>query len=128
MPSTLAEKVAADVSAVLIRTEHFGVGATIWPKGGSARHVELVAQTQPRTTQEEPHHKSQRDEVTFLVSTDYTTGYPDPQLGDALRLDSDKPEARWDFVQIVDNGPGFVLVKFARQTILRAGQFRPSSL
>lgn len=128
MPSTLAEKVAADVSAVLIRTEHFAVGATIWPEGGSARHVELVAQSQPRTTEEEPHHKTERNDVTFLVSSAVTTGYPDPKLGDSLRLDSEPADTRWDFAQIVDSGPGFYLVKFTRRKILRAGQFRPSSL
>lgn len=125
---TLASKIASDVSAVLIRTDHFAVGAIYWPVGGSSRHVSLVAQTQAKRTEEQSHHKLDTQEVNFLVSSSVTTGIPDAQLGDALRLDTDKPDDRWDFVQIVDNGPGFVLLKFAKRKIIKAGQFRPSSL
>lgn len=128
MATTLAQKVVSDVSAVLIRTEHFAVGATYWPKSGASRHVELVAQTAPRRTEEQPHHKIETNDVTFLVSSAVTTGMPDPQLGDALRLDSESSDSHYDFAQIVDSGPGFFLVRFSRRKILRAGQLRPSNL
>lgn len=128
MASTLAEKVSSDVSAVLIRTEHFAEWGTYLPKSGASRRVKLVAQSQAKRIQDDPHHKTEANEVTFLVSTSRTEGIPDPQLGDALRLDSDGPDQIHDFSQIIDNGPGFVLVKFIRKKILRSGQFRPSSL
>lgn len=126
--STLADKVASDVTNVWLQAGHFRVGATYWPVNGSARSVWVVAQTQSKRTEEQPHHKVDTQEVNFLASADVTTGIPDAQLGDALRLDTDKPDDRWDFVQIVDSGPGFVLLRFAKRKLLRSGQFRPSGL
>ena len=132
---TLAAQIASDVSDVFLQTDDFAETMTYYPKGEAVRSLtavrislSLYRQTRQRQIVERSHHLLEDNELAFFVARDATTGMPNPQLGDAIRLSTDDPNERWDFVSIEDSDIVSFVVVFQKKRIIRSGQMRPAAL
>lgn len=132
---TLAAQIAADVDEVFLQTDDFAESLAYWPKEGAQRSITAVRvslsmyrQTRQRQNLERNHHLLEDNELAFFVSRDATAGMPNPQLGDAIRIATDDPNDRWDFVSIEDSDLVSFIVVFQKRKLLRQGQIRPAGL
>lgn len=133
---SLADLIAADVSDVFLNEDDFAETLTYYPKGEAVREISatrvslgmFLRQAHPRETDQDEHHEKQVDKLAFFVTRDATTGMPNPQLGDAIRLATDPVHDRWDFVSIEETDAVSFIVVFQKTRNLRAGMKRPARL
>lgn len=132
---SLADQIAADVVDVFLETEDFAESIRYFPKGGAERGITVVRVTlslyraqRQRQMAEDAHHLREENELAFFVSRDPEGGMPDPRIGDAIRISTDGPDERWDFLSIEDSDLCSFIVVFRKARIHRHGQLHPAKL
>lgn len=116
MGRTLKDDLLSDHQQTFSRTSEFGESAVYYPpdaSGESARSINVTVISHGAPIVTESRVEEQQRELVVSVDSDATTGITRATLGGALALDT-APGDLYDFVAVVDEDAGAVVLKFCR--------------
>ena len=132
---SLASQIADDVADVFQQVDDFAETITYFPKEGKPRSIVVTRvslsfyrRQRQEHIEEEQHHQVQVEELAFFIKNHAVLGMTNPQLGDAIRLSTDRSAERWDFVSVEESDVASFVVAWQKSTLRRAGKQRPPRL
>lgn len=126
MPSAFDQDLAAAGLPMLM--DQLGEPVTYFPAGGASRSITAIVRERGSKIEQAAHHDFDQLQATLLVYRDDSTGMTAPGRADAIRLEGEAADVKWDFEAITEETQTTLVVKFGRKVPKRGGYLRPPQL